>query len=171
MFLEEMESERKEAQDKKVADTILRLLNNLKLMSNDNNKVRWVWELVQNAKDVVNINKNNVGFSHNGKEFTTKNSIYLIEQVSSKDREIEESEDQRNDYIRDILEANMYLVKDQTRQGTSNSGKDSGEVDILIHEQSTAIAIIEALNLDSFNVGYLNTHINKIYKYDTLGTP
>ena len=80
-------------------------------------------------------------------------------------------EDQRNDYIRDILETYGYSVKDQTRQGTSNSGKTSGEVDILIHEQGIPLTIIEALNLDSFNVGYLDTHIDKIYKYDTLGNP
>lgn len=81
------------------------------------------------------------------------------------------TEDERNDYIRDMLETNKYSVKDQTRQGTSNSGKASGEVDILIHKQEIPVSIIEALNLDSFNVGYLNTHINKIYEYDTLGNP
>ncbi|WP_455793492.1 hypothetical protein [Clostridium butyricum] len=81
------------------------------------------------------------------------------------------SEDQRNDYIRDILETNKYSVKDQTRQGTSNSGKASGEVDILIHEQGIPLTIIEALNLDSFKVDYLDTHIDKVYKYDTLGNP
>ena len=79
------------------------------------------------------------------------------------------SEDERNDYIRDLLETNGYHVKDQTRQGTSNSGKASGEVDILIQEKGLPFTIIEALNLNSLEKSYLDMHINKVYKYDTLG--
>lgn len=79
------------------------------------------------------------------------------------------TEDERNDFIRDLLETNGYQVKDQTRQGTSNSGKASGEVDILIQKHGFPSAIIEALNLSSLDKKYLDTHIDKIYKYDTLG--
>lgn len=58
----------------------------------------WIWELIQNAKDCPNsfgqidIEKNfdsekrTVEFKHNGKLFTTKNIVYLIEQVSTKER-------------------------------------------------------------------------------------
>lgn len=79
------------------------------------------------------------------------------------------SEDERNDYLRDLLETNGYHVKDQTRQGVSNSGKASGEIDILIQDNGLPLAIIEALNLSSLNRSYLNMHLDKIYKYDTLG--
>lgn len=59
---------------------------------------RWIWELIQNVKDCPNpsvkidieINfdsaKRIVEFKHNGKLFSTKNIVYLIEQVSTKDR-------------------------------------------------------------------------------------
>lgn len=59
---------------------------------------RWIWELIQNAKDCpnssgkidieINFNKadRKVEFKHNGKLFTTKNIVYLIEQVSTKER-------------------------------------------------------------------------------------
>jgi len=60
---------------------------------------RWVWELLQNAKDVniagkvqVRIEANLIGpdahvtFMHNGDAFTTENIRFLIEQVSSKER-------------------------------------------------------------------------------------
>lgn len=59
---------------------------------------RWIWELIQNAKDCPNpsgkidieiiFNKadRKVEFKHNGKLFTTKNIVYLIEQVSTKER-------------------------------------------------------------------------------------
>ena len=79
------------------------------------------------------------------------------------------SEDQRNDYIRDILETAGYDVKDQTRRGLSPSGKGAGEVDILIKNKNFPVTIIEALNLTSLNTSYLDNHIDKIYGYDTAG--
>lgn len=49
------------------------------------------------------------------------------------------SEDQRNDFIRDILETSGYSsgyeVRDQTRQGKSATGKNSGEVDLLVYRK------------------------------------
>ena len=71
-----------------------------KLYQNYNGVVprRWIWELMQNAKDVVNStgklkiyvafnkDKKTLVFKHNGIPFTTNNLVYLIEQASSKDR-------------------------------------------------------------------------------------
>jgi hypothetical protein len=60
---------------------------------------RWIWELIQNAKDVnvggkvrVRVEADldgpnaHVTFSHNGAAFSAENIRFLIEQVSSKDR-------------------------------------------------------------------------------------
>ena len=79
------------------------------------------------------------------------------------------SENQRNDFIRDLLKMAKYDVIDQTRRGISSVGKCAGEVDILIEEDGLPITIIEALNLDSLNTHYLDMHIDKIYRYDTVG--
>lgn len=79
------------------------------------------------------------------------------------------TEDQRNDYIRDILDTAGYDVKDQTRRGLSSGGKAAGEIDILIKENDFPVTIIEALNLDSLDTAYLDDHIKKIYNYDTAG--
>lgn len=79
------------------------------------------------------------------------------------------SENQRNDFIRDLLKMAKYDVIDQTRRGVSPSGKSTGEVDILVEEEGFPITIIEALNLDSLNTSYLDMHIDKIYSYDTNG--
>lgn len=79
------------------------------------------------------------------------------------------TEDQRNDYIRDILDTAGYDVKDQTRHGLSSSGKAAGEVDILIKQNGFPLTIVEALNLDSLNTTYLDRHIDKIFNYDTAG--
>ena len=78
-------------------------------------------------------------------------------------------EDVRNDYIRDMLSSQKYQLRDQTRQGTSQEGKASGEIDILILDNNMPSSLFEALNLDSLNTSYLKAHIDKIFKYDTLG--
>lgn len=79
------------------------------------------------------------------------------------------SEDQRNDYIRDIMDTYGYNVKDQTRRGLSPTGKAAGELDIFIQDAGLPVTIIEALNLKSLDTTYLDKHINKIYDYDTAG--
>lgn len=79
------------------------------------------------------------------------------------------TEDERNDFIADLLETNGYQIKDQTRRGSSAVGKSSGEIDIFVEKNGMPITIVEALNLDSLNTTYLNTHLDKIYSYDTLG--
>jgi len=55
-------------------------------------------------------------------------------------------EDVRNDHIRDLLWAQKFQVTDQTRQGTSQEGKSSGEIDILILENNMPYSLLEALN-------------------------
>lgn len=81
------------------------------------------------------------------------------------------SEDDRNGFIKNILETTGFYIKDQTRWGISNTGKSAGEVDLLIEEKNSPYSIIEALNLSSLDANYLNLHINKIFKYDTTGLP
>lgn len=77
-----------------------------------------------------------------------------------------------NDYFRDMLRSKGYTeIKDQTRHGVSSSGKDAGEVDILISKNNKEIAIIEALKLNSVDSDYIKEHIEKaIINYNPLGT-
>lgn len=99
MYLNKIQEERKEAHNAHVANKILDMMDNLRLSANNNSPRRWVWELLQNAKDVssfggkvkvkINLSVDNktLEFSHNGKPFSTKNIVFLIEQVSTKDRD------------------------------------------------------------------------------------
>ena len=82
------------------------------------------------------------------------------------------SENSINDFFRDTLSLMGYTeVKDQTRHGVSISGKDAGEVDILIAKDGKEIAIFEGLKLDSVNTAYIDLHIDKAIKnYNALGT-
>ena len=77
-----------------------------------------------------------------------------------------------NDYFRDMFLSRGYdETKDQTRHGISSSGKDAGEVDILLTQQGTEMAIFEGLKLSSVDSSYIDTHIKKaIDNYNALGT-
>lgn len=78
-------------------------------------------------------------------------------------------EDVRNDYIRDMLDREEYVIKDQTRRGLSASGVSSGEIDILVEKDNFPFTIIEALILKYLDKDYLGKHLDKIFTYDTTG--
>ena len=84
----------------------------------------------------------------------------------------ETPENNINDYIRDALLLMGYNeAKDQTRHGISLSGKDAGEVDILISKDGKENAIFEGLKLSYVDSAYIEKHILKaIVNYNALGT-
>lgn len=74
-----------------------------------------------------------------------------------------------NDAVRDHLSM-KYEIHDQTRQGISKNGRDSGEIDLLVYDDSIPVAIIEALKMSSVNKKYLREHIDKVLvNYDPNG--
>ena len=81
-------------------------------------------------------------------------------------------ENQINDAFRDMLVAKGYNeVKDQTRHGTSDGGKDAAEVDILLTQNGKEVALFEAMRLSSVEKNRIDEHINKsISNYNALGT-
>ena len=82
------------------------------------------------------------------------------------------SENSMNDYFRDMLISKGYdEAKDQTRHGISASGKDAGEVDILLTQNGKELAIFEGLKLEYIRTAYIDEHIEKaIVNYNALGT-
>ena len=80
--------------NKLVADKIRKTLLNIRNVPGISAK-RWIWELIQNAKDVPNkfnrveikieLSKESLKFSHNGQHFTIENILGILQQVSSKD--------------------------------------------------------------------------------------
>ena len=104
-YKDKFEQSDKKALNSLLATKILDLMDKLRLDANENSKRRWIWELLQNAKDVafddqhveteVNIEHlnetKNVSFSHNGKPFTVDNITFLIKQVSTKERNASEN--------------------------------------------------------------------------------
>ncbi|MCX8472007.1 MAG: hypothetical protein ORN85_00015 [Sediminibacterium sp.] len=104
-YKKKFEQSDKKALNSLIAQKILDLMDKLRLDANSNAQRRWVWELLQNAKDVafddqqvateINIQNLNdiksVSFSHNGKPFTVDNITFLIKQVSTKERNTTEN--------------------------------------------------------------------------------
>lgn len=77
-----------------LATKIIDMIDKIELNSTELSARRWIWELIQNARDIsnntidisVDISEDSVKFSHNGKPFSTKHLLSLINQVSAKDR-------------------------------------------------------------------------------------
>ncbi len=100
-YKEKFEAAENRAHYQNIATKILREMTNLRSLV-ENSPIaprRWVWELIQNAKDVhqndgvkiiLDYHKNGedsfLSFKNSGKPFTADNIRFLIEQISSKDR-------------------------------------------------------------------------------------
>lgn len=80
--------------NKLVADKIIQTLLNIRNVPGISAK-RWIWELIQNAKDAYNprfgsveikihLKKKSLVFSHNGAFFTINNILGILQQISSK---------------------------------------------------------------------------------------
>lgn len=95
--------------------------------------------------------------------------LFACVRLQANDNYYNAKENNRNDYIRDMLCYEKYDVLDQTRRGRALAGKAAGEVDLLIQKEGLTITIIEALNLNSLKKSYLDKHIDKVYWYDTAG--
>ena len=82
------------------------------------------------------------------------------------------SENNRNTFIANVLHNKGFDVVDQTLRGISASGKQAGEIDILIRNADKQDhAIIEAMNLEHLKKSYITEHLNRIFKYDRNGLP
>lgn len=83
------------------------------------------------------------------------------------------NENSRNDYLRDLMEFKGYLVKDQSRSGISQNGKEAGETDLIFCKTKLCNNIIvECMNLSntSNNKTTIESHYKKLMtKYDSEG--
>ena len=84
------------------------------------------------------------------------------------------SENERNTYIRDLMDTAGYICKDQTLRAISASGKSAGELDIRIEDKDgNLLSIYEGLNLKGFSKSseeYLDKHLEKLLdNYNSSG--
>ena len=84
------------------------------------------------------------------------------------------TEDERTDYLMDMLVSKGYTVLDQHRSGISAGGIQSGELDLDIRlDPADAWTALEALNLKGSNpsqIEYWNAHLKKLLdNYNEVG--
>ncbi len=83
---------------------------------------------------------------------------------------IKPDEDSRNTFIAEMLMARGFMVKDQTRWGSTLSGKRPGELDFLVETPNgEAVSVMEAFILKGMNRGEIETHFKKLFEYDAPG--
>lgn len=98
-YKERLEASQNKAHLRIIATKIDRDMRQLRSIadSSPTARRRWIWELLQNGKDVHNGNgirfriemspkQNELAFKHTGKPFTADDIRFLIEQISTKDR-------------------------------------------------------------------------------------
>jgi hypothetical protein len=110
-YKEKFEASEHRAHYKNIATKILKEMSILRSLveSSPTASRRWVWELIQNAKDVHPVNGvkikidynliaeyGHLSFRHNGEPFSADNIRFLIEQISSKDRTKDEHGKRKN---------------------------------------------------------------------------
>ena len=162
-YSEKVQAELPSAQETSIANKIIDMLQKLKLNNDETTACRWVWELIQNAKDVVNdtgtvdikINFDKqekcLVFQHNGKCFTTKNIVYLISQVSSKERDNSEEKKTTGKFGTGFLTTHLLSEKVTIEGLLQDSGESTKKISIFLDRSGeTKAEIIKSVN-SSFN--------------------
>lgn len=117
-----------------------------------------MWEEIGNIGDTFTLTND-----------TVKDVISICSMLISNETYYDVFEDKRNSYVRDMLSAKGYEVRDQTRHGLSPKGKNAGQIDISILNNQNSCLLIEALNLKCLCKKYIDIHLDKIFDYDVLG--
>lgn len=188
MYSDKIQNARREAQEANVANKIIDMLDKLRLSANENSPRRWIWELMQNAKDVTNSSRKVkikvrfdeeegiLEFSHNGKCFSTTHLVYLIEQVSTKERNNEKTSTEKKSgkfgtgFLTTHLLSEKVIIKgvlDDEGAGLRNfnvhldrSGKTKDKIISAIQtsyaelENSKALPLVEVFNEDNYNTTF-----------------
>lgn len=173
-----------------IATKILDLMDKLRMDATNSSERRWVWELLQNAKDVgfddksisveINFDKSNafVEFRHNGKPFTVDNITFLIEQVSTKERKIKEGEKPKTTgkfgtgfltthLLSEVVELNSVVKEPDLpyRKFSILLDRSGRELEEITDSVNASIAILGELDNYPAYEKYNPTEFNTIFKY------
>ena len=179
-FTHKIQALRNKAQETQAANKIIDMLKHIESKNDKTTSYRWIWELIQNAKDVanssgtvdisINFDEKNkfIEFKHNGKLFSTKNIIFLIEQVSTKERGKIEDKVQKTTgkfgtgFLTTHLLSKKVNVSGYLQDDGDKSYSFNIDLDRSSTEQSTIIKSIEesCLQLDK-NSTEINNVINE----------
>ncbi|MGC1306567.1 MAG: DUF3883 domain-containing protein [Phormidesmis sp.] len=165
-----------------------------KLYENKISERRWIWELLQNAKDVAEhqvevqivLKADSVEFQHNGNPFLMDNVTYLIEQVSTKDRasELGEALETTGKFGTGFMTTHLLskkvevkgVLEDQDTQPaiykrfSLKLDRDAATPDEMIAKVDESYKVFEALDNEALCPGLTNyepcKHFDTSFKYD-----
>jgi hypothetical protein len=158
---------------------------------------RWVWELIQNAKDVsidgkvsvlvdVDLDGSDpyVTFKHNGAAFSPENIRFLIEQVSSKDRTNDEEgrPTTTGKFGTGFLTTHLLAEKVVIRGVTEGHGftrrkfklaldRSGSSLDAIINAVKAAKESLADLDAQPEYKGYDPSKLNTSFRYDLTDEP
>jgi len=131
-----------------IGGRILQLMKNLRQKANPHSERRWVWELLQNGKDVsqarvpfkvqINLKQDKkepaaLEFKHNGKPFTVKDITFLVEQVSTKEQaKPGQSPDTIGKFGSGFLTTHLLSEKVTVKTVVMDQGLDTKECTVLL---------------------------------------
>lgn len=135
------------------------MMQELKLKNDEKTACRWVWELIQNAKDVAddtgvinieiefNEKEKYLVFKHDGKNFTTDNIVHLISQVSSKERNLDSDSGVTGKFGTGFLTTHLLSEKVKVKAYLKDEDEPLKKIDILLDRSGeTKEEVIAAVN-------------------------
>lgn len=175
-----------------IATKILDLMDKLRLDENENSSRRWIWELLQNAKDVayedvgvsieinfeIDGNEGYIEFKHNGKPFSIDNLSFLIQQVSTKERNSKDSNRLKTTgkfgtgfltthLLSEIVEVDSFVKEpDEPYRKFSLLLDRSGRgIDEIIESVNNSLASLENIDSQETFDQYSATDFNTVFRY------
>lgn len=190
-YVKYIEESKQKVYNQSVATRILDLVDKLRLNSNENDQRRWIWELIQNAKDCAFDNQpvsicvdldekleKSVIFRHNGRPFSIDNITFLIEQVSTKERNAETKDKNKptgkfgtgfltTHLLSEIVEVESIIKEPDLPYKKFNLLLDrSGtEIDEIVSSVNTSLEILKELDDTEEFLNYKQASLNTSFKY------
>ncbi len=147
------------AHETAIANKIIDMMQELKLKNDEKTACRWIWELIQNAKDVAdetgginieiefNEKEKYLAFKHDGKYFTTDNIVHLISQVSSKERNPDSDSGVVGKFDTGFLTTHLLSEKVKVKAYLKDEDEPLKKIDILLDRSGeTKEEVINAVN-------------------------
>lgn len=164
-----------------IANKIIDMMQELKLKNDEKTACRWIWELIQNAKDVAddtgvinieiefNEKEKYLVFKHDGKNFTTDNIVHLISQESSKERNLGSDNGVTGKFGTGFLTTHLLSEKVKVKAYLKDKDEPLKKIDILLDRSGeTKEEVIAAVN-ESFRQLISSQEMNTLVSSENRG--
>lgn len=175
-----------------IATKILDQMEKLRLDENENSSRRWIWELMQNAKDVahedigvsneINFQANDedgfIEFRHNGKTFSIDNLTFLIQQVSTKERKLKDPNKLKptgkfgtgfltTHLLSEVVEVESIVNEpgESYRRFSILLDRSARDIDDIIESVNNSLESLENIDLEQPFNQYIPSDFNTVFRY------